>query len=78
MRTEKSDDSKNMSFVDAEAGAMLLPPKPPPPGVVRVEFAKGSTWSVHEGTWVVQVDIKVGPAEKGWREKLKRLVTKSR
>jgi hypothetical protein len=67
MPSENSQDPKDPSARNAEAGALLLPPRPPPPGTVRILFAKDSTWTMRKKGSVVQLDVNVGLAAKAGR-----------
>jgi hypothetical protein len=76
MQIKSSRGRKDTVALDAEAGALLLPPEPPPPGTVRLLFAKGTTWSMREGASSMQLDVKIMPETKSWTARLKGLLSK--
>lgn len=63
--TQVPHDPKTMPHEDPEAGAVLLPPRPPPPGTVRMLIPHGCTWSARQVPHAVQIDVVLAPAKGG-------------
>lgn len=80
MNAEKRHDSETMPYLDDQVGALLLPPKPPPVGTVRLLLPEGCTWSVRQLAHLVQIDIVITTKQprESWAAKLRRLMAATR